>query len=61
MFSWAIFFFIFALVAALLGFGGMAGAAASIAQVCFWVGLIFFVGTLIYSVATGKGRPTDSI
>jgi uncharacterized membrane protein YtjA (UPF0391 family) len=61
MFGWALFFFIFAVVAALLGFGGIAGTASSLAQIAFYIGLILFVGTLIYSLATGRGRPTDRI
>ena len=40
MFNWAIAFFIFALVAAVLGFSGIAGAATNIAYICFVVGLI---------------------
>lgn len=57
MFGWAVFFFVFALIAALLGFGGIAGAAAGIAQIFFWVGLVLFLVTLLYSFMTGRGRP----
>lgn len=40
MISWAVTFFIIAIVAALLGFSGIAGAATNIAWIFFVVGLI---------------------
>lgn len=47
MFSWAVTFLIVALVAAVLGFSGIAGTAVNIAWILFVVGLIaaviFFV------------------
>jgi uncharacterized membrane protein YtjA (UPF0391 family) len=47
MFSWAVTFLIIALVAAVLGFSGIAGTAVNIAWILFVVGLIaaviFFV------------------
>lgn len=54
MLSWALFFFLIALVAAVFGFGGIAGAASGIAQ-------LLFVGFLILAVVvlvTGRGRNT---
>jgi uncharacterized membrane protein YtjA (UPF0391 family) len=47
MLSWTITFLVIALVAALLGFGGIAGAAAGIAKILFFVFLIAFVVTLV--------------
>jgi uncharacterized membrane protein YtjA (UPF0391 family) len=47
MLSWTITFLVIALVAALLGFGGIAGAAAGIAKILFFVFLIAFVITLV--------------
>lgn len=52
MLSWALFFFIIAIIAAVFGFGGIAGTASGIAQ-------ILFVGFLILAVVallTGGGR-----
>jgi uncharacterized membrane protein YtjA (UPF0391 family) len=43
MFGWAIMFLIVALIAAALGFGGVAGTAMSAAQIVFVVALIAFV------------------
>ena len=37
MLRWSITFFLIALVAAVFGFGGIAGAAAGIAEILFYV------------------------
>lgn len=42
MLNWSVTFFIIAIVSAVLGFGGIAGGAASIAQVLFFVFLLLF-------------------
>lgn len=47
MLSWALTFLVVALIAAVLGFGGIAGSAAWIAQVLFGIFLILFVLSLI--------------
>lgn len=47
MLQWALVFFIVALVAAALGFGGMAAAATGIAQILFFVFLALFLLFLI--------------
>jgi uncharacterized membrane protein YtjA (UPF0391 family) len=46
MLRWALGFFIVALIAALLGFTGIAIAAAGIAKVLFYLFLILFLVTL---------------
>ncbi|MDZ4848429.1 MAG: DUF1328 domain-containing protein [Pirellulaceae bacterium] len=43
MLSWALTFLIIALIAGVLGFGVVAGTAASIAKVLFFVFLVLFV------------------
>ncbi|BCP51598.1 hypothetical protein K32_02150 [Kaistia sp. 32K] len=43
MLSWAIFFLVVALVAAVLGFGGIAGTAIGIAKIIFVVAIILFL------------------
>lgn len=53
MIGWAIAFLIIALVAGLLGFTGVAGAAVDIAWILFVVGLILAVVFFIF----GRGRP----
>jgi len=46
MLSWSIFFLIVALVAAVLGFSSIAGAAAGIAKLLFGVFLVLFLISL---------------
>jgi len=47
MLSWALTFLVIALIAGVLGFGVVAGTAASIAKILFVVFLILFVVSLI--------------
>jgi uncharacterized membrane protein YtjA (UPF0391 family) len=47
MLSWAIGFFIVALIAAIFGFTGLAGTAVGIAKVLFFLFLIAFVVSLV--------------
>ena len=54
MVRWAIAFFVLALVAALFGFGGLAGDLAWIGQVLLIVFLVLFVVALV----AGR-RPVD--
>ena len=51
MYGWAITFAIVALIAAILGFGGIAGALADIALIIFVLALI---GTVIFLVLGWK-------
>lgn len=48
MISWAITFLIIALIAAVLGFGGIAGTAVGIAKILFFVFIALFVLSLIF-------------
>lgn len=47
---WAIIFLIVALVAALLGFGGVAGTAMEGAKLLFWVAIILAVVAFVISL-----------
>jgi uncharacterized membrane protein YtjA (UPF0391 family) len=47
MLQWSILFLVVALVAAVLGFGFIAGAAASIAKVIFIVFIVLFLISLL--------------
>lgn len=53
MLSWAITFLLIALIAAVLGFGGIAGTAVGFAKILFAVFLILFVVALV----TGRRSP----
>ncbi|MGQ0456792.1 MAG: DUF1328 domain-containing protein [Hyphomicrobium sp.] len=44
---YAIVFLVVALVAAFLGFGGVAGTAMEGARILFWVAIVFFVISLV--------------
>ena len=53
MLSWSLSFLIIALIAAALGFGGIAGTAVGIAKLLFFVFLVLFILSLIF----GRGTP----
>jgi uncharacterized membrane protein YtjA (UPF0391 family) len=47
MLYWALVFFIIALVAGVLGFGGIAAAASDMARILFFIFLVIFLATLM--------------
>lgn len=47
MLNWALVFLVIALIAAALGFGGIAATASGIAQVLFYIFLVLFLVSLI--------------
>jgi len=51
MLRWALIFFIVALLAAVLGFSGIAVAAAGVAKVLFFLFVVLFLITLLGHVA----------
>jgi uncharacterized membrane protein YtjA (UPF0391 family) len=51
MLRWALIFFVVALLAAVLGFTGIAVAAAGVAKVLFFLFVILFLVTLLGHVA----------
>ncbi len=53
MLSWAVTFFIIAIIAAVFGFSGIAGAATQIAWILFVVGLIL---ALVFAVMGRRPR-----
>lgn len=55
MLYWALMFFVIALIAGVLGFGGIAAGAVEIARILFFIFLVLFVISL---VAGGFRRPT---
>jgi uncharacterized membrane protein YtjA (UPF0391 family) len=55
MLSWAIAFFIVAIIAAFLGFGGIAAGAAGIAKILFFIFVAAFVISLVMHLARGRG------
>ncbi|WP_181707382.1 DUF1328 domain-containing protein [Chthonobacter rhizosphaerae] len=57
MLGWALTFLIIALIAAALGFGGIAGTAVGIAKLIFFVAIVLFVISLIYGLVSGRRPP----
>jgi uncharacterized membrane protein YtjA (UPF0391 family) len=54
MLGWAITFLIVALVAAVLGFGGIAAFAVDIARIVFVVAIILFVISAVVTLIRGR-------
>jgi uncharacterized membrane protein YtjA (UPF0391 family) len=54
MLSWALTFLIIALIAAVLGFGGLAGSAAWMAQVLFGIFIILFLVSFLFRGRTPR-------
>ena len=54
MLYWALVFFVIAIVAGLLGFGGIASTAAGIAQVLFFVFLVIFLVALVMGLVARR-------
>ena len=51
MLKWAVIFFVVAIIAGALGFGGIAGASAGIAQILFYVFLVLLAVSLAAHLA----------
>jgi uncharacterized membrane protein YtjA (UPF0391 family) len=54
MIGWAITFLVVALVAALLGFGGIAGTAMEAAKIVFFVAIALFLVSAVFGVMRGR-------
>ena len=54
MLNYIITFFVMAVIAAILGFGGLAADFAGIARFLAGVFVILFIASLIYSLITGR-------
>ena len=54
MLGWAITFLIVALIAAVLGFGGIAEFAVDIARIIFFVAIVLFVISAVVALIRGR-------
>lgn len=54
MLGWAVTFLIVALVAAVLGFGGIAGTAIEAAKIVFFVAIILFAISAVVGLVRGR-------
>lgn len=61
MINWIITFFLLAVVAAVLGFSGLAGTFVEIAKILAVLFVVLFVASLIYSLLAGRRPPPPLI
>jgi uncharacterized membrane protein YtjA (UPF0391 family) len=55
MLSWALAFFVIAIIAAVFGFGGIASGAAEIAKLLFFLFVVLFLVSLVVGLVRGRG------
>ena len=56
MFGWVATFLIVALIAGILGFGGVAGASIEIAKIIFFIAVVLFLVSAVVGLARGRTR-----
>jgi uncharacterized membrane protein YtjA (UPF0391 family) len=54
MLGWALTFLVIALIAAVLGFGGIAGLSMEIAKIIFFVAIVLFAIAAIIGLVRGR-------
>ena len=54
MLRWAATFFVIAIIAAIFGFGGIAGGAVEIAKVLFYIFIVVFLISLVFGLINKK-------
>jgi uncharacterized membrane protein YtjA (UPF0391 family) len=54
MLGWVVTFLIIALIAGILGFGGVAGASIEIAKIIFFIAVVLFLVSAIVGLARGR-------
>ena len=56
MLSWVITFLVIALIAGILGFGGIAGASIEMAKIIFFIAIVLFLVSAVFGLARGRTR-----
>jgi len=56
MLGWVVTFLIIALIAGILGFGGIAGASIEIAKIIFFIAVVLFLVSAVIGVSRGRSR-----
>jgi uncharacterized membrane protein YtjA (UPF0391 family) len=56
MLGWVVTFLIVALIAGILGFGGIAGVSIEIAKTIFFIAVVLFLVSAVFSLARGRNR-----
>ncbi len=54
MLRWALLFLVIGLVAAVLGFGGIAGASFAIAKILFYIFIVIFLVLLVLGLTVAR-------
>lgn len=54
MLSWVLTFLVVALIAGVLGFGGIAGASVEIAKAIFFIAIVLFLVSAVVGVVRGR-------
>jgi len=57
MLGWVVTFLLIGLIAALFGFGGVAGVSIGIAKTIFFIAIILFLVSLLFGTLYGGRRP----
>jgi uncharacterized membrane protein YtjA (UPF0391 family) len=57
MFGWALTFLVIALIAGVLGFGGVAIISIEMAKIIFTVAIILFLVSVIIGLVRGRSTP----
>lgn len=57
MLNWALTFLIIAIIAAVLGFGGIAGTAIGIAKIIFFIAIALFLISALTGAIRGRRPP----
>ena len=52
--GWVVTFLVIALIAGILGFGGVAGASIEIAKIIFFIAVVLFLVSAIVGVVRGR-------
>ena len=56
MLSWVVSFLVVALIAGILGFGGIAGVSIEIAKAIFFIAVILFLVSAVVGLARGRSN-----
>jgi uncharacterized membrane protein YtjA (UPF0391 family) len=54
MLSWVVTFLVIALIAGILGFGGVAGVSIEIAKTIFFIAIVLFVISAVVGLVRGR-------
>jgi len=60
MLGWVVTFLIVALIAGILGFGGVAGASIEIAKIIFFIAVVLFLVSAVVGVSRGRRRVSSA-